>query len=139
MKMKWICLLLTLCLLLTACAKKPPKDETPDEPPVVGTEDGEQNQQPDTPPQDGEQGQEGEEQTPAGPPYAPLKTLTAGEERISGAAAKQMSAGMEQPLLDLVDCYYRSLSKLAVQDCRSLFTTKAESDWHKHEGGIRLA
>ena len=72
-----------------------------------------------------------EEKLPPPPKYDPLVKVSADQERVVGAASKGMSAGMEQALLDLVDCYYRSVGGFAVQDCSPLFSTKAEADWHK--------
>lgn len=149
MKKQMFCLLLALCLLLTACAK-PQGGQSEDANANTGQEDAQtgdtgtaRDQQEELPVQtdeqeperkaDEEEKENGEkkEEAPQSPKYDPLVKVTADQERVAGAASRGMSAGMEQALLDMMDCYYRSVGGLAVQDCSSLFSTKAEADWHK--------
>ena len=52
-------------------------------------------------------------------------------ERISGAADWGITAGQELLLLDFMDCYYQSVCKLQVIDCTALFTSRAQSDYHR--------
>ena len=149
-----ICIVLILCLLLTSCGRRTPEDPGSQEQPPVemnGNEGGQKEEQPlpDVPgesgtqhpeddekeePADDEEPEEIPEEEPAPPPppkYDPLVTVPAGEERVAGAASAGMSAGMEQVLLDLIDCYYQSVGGFSVQDCSALFAAKDESDRHK--------
>ena len=58
-------------------------------------------------------------------------TVGADFERISGAASHGMTAGQELLLLDFMDCYYQSVTRLQVIDCTDLFTDRAQSDCHR--------
>ena len=58
-------------------------------------------------------------------------TVSADFERISGAASHGMTAGQELLLLDFMDCYYQSVTRLQVIDCTDLFTDRAQSDYHR--------
>ena len=156
MKKRVFCLFLALCLLLTACGQRQPEDaadderipeekeqtenEMQDEPLPLPEEENEEPEvsEEERKPQEDEKPEEKEEGTkpakkpqPAAPKYEPLVTVTSENERIAGAASKGLSAGMEQVMLDMMDCYYQTLSDLAVRDCAPLFATKAEADWHK--------
>ena len=161
MKKRIASFLLALCLLLTACGQKQPEDPVVEDPVDVQqpqeqeeellaqdeATDGENAEQiadkEETQEEDKKENKEDkkedpkeetkkeEAKKPAAPKYQPLVKVTADKERVVGAASKGMSAGMEQALLDLADCYYRSVGGLAVQDCSALFSTKAEADWHK--------
>ena len=42
-----------------------------------------------------------------------------------------MTAGQELLLLDFMDCYYQSVTRLQVIDCTDLFTDRAQSDYHR--------
>ena len=140
MEKRLICIVLILCLLLTSCGRRTPEDPGSQEQPPVemnGNEGGQKEEQPlpDVPgesgtqqpeedekeePTDDEEPEEIPEEEPAPPPppkYDPLVTVPAGEERVAGAASAGMSVGMEQVLLDLIDCYYQSVGGLSVQDC----------------------
>ena len=154
MKKRFICLLLAICLILTACGKKQPEvpeiKDPVDSQQTQGTEEKEplatddtlQEEEPEQTPENEEikqeekreeekEEEEKKEELPPPPKYDPLVKVTADQERVVNAADKGMSAGMEQALLDLVDCYYRSVGGLAVQDCSELFSTQDEADWHK--------
>ena len=52
-------------------------------------------------------------------------------ERISGAAANGMTVGQELLLLDFMDCYYQSISKLRVIDPADLFAEPKQVVYHK--------
>lgn len=151
MKKKMVCFLLAICLLLTACGHKQSEDPATEDP--VDVQQTQETDKKETPAQENAGGKQGkteqltekeeskeeekeeskeeEKKEEEEPKYKPLVKVAANQERVVGAAAKGMSAGMEQILLDLVECYYRSVGGLAVQDCRALFSTKAEADWHK--------
>lgn len=58
-------------------------------------------------------------------------TVSADFERIFGAASHGMTAGQELLLLDFMDCYYQSVTRLQVIDCTDLFTDRAQSDYHR--------
>ena len=148
MKKRMLSLFMVFCLLLTACGGRGPQDIPEGDVPVSDIEQENNETQEDTPqlPQDGgeeqppvdEENNDGgseeekkEEETQTTPKYDPLVPVKAANERVANAAAKGLSAGMEQIMLDMMDCYYRTLSDLSVKDCSALFTTKKEADWHK--------
>jgi len=57
--------------------------------------------------------------------------VSAAFERISGAAAHDMTTGQELLLLDFMDCYYQSVCNLQVIDPAVLFTNHDQSAYHR--------